>query len=200
MIRALVLLLVLAAAALPAAAQRGPLGETDDEYDELFRKYSKRFFGVAFDWRLFKAQAMAESNLLPDAKSHVGARGMMQLMPSTFQEIQTRNPELESIDHPEWNIAAGICYDRTLWKLWNDHPTDGDRVNFMLGSYNAGRRTLLRAQETAREQSLDYRCWSNITEIAPSVSGWRYRETLGYVTKIEANLADLKDESEAPEP
>jgi membrane-bound lytic murein transglycosylase F len=193
LIRALAALIVLAAAALPAAAQHGPFGETDDEYDELFRKYSKRYFGVAFDWRLFKAQAMAESNLVADAKSHVGARGVMQLMPSTFQEIQTRNPELESIDHPEWNIAAGICYDRTLWKLWNDHPTDGDRVNFMLGSYNAGRRTLLRAQETARQQSLDDRCWSNIREIAPSVSGWRYRETLGYVTKIEANLSGLKD-------
>ena len=136
---------------------------------------------------------MAESNLVPDAKSHVGARGVMQLMPSTFQEIQTRNPELESIDHPEWNIAAGICYDRTLWKLWNDHPTDGDRVNFMLGSYNAGRRTLLRAQDSARQRSLDHRFWTSITEVAPSVSGWRYRETLGYVTKIETNLTGLKD-------
>ena len=184
----------------PVHAAAPVRGETDERYDELFKKYGKRFFGPGFDWRLFKAQAMAESNLSPSARSRCGARGVMQLMPTTFGEIRSKNPELKSIDDPEFNIAAGICYDRTLWKLWNDHPTDGDRVNFMLGSYNAGRRTLLRAQETAREQSLDYRCWSNITEIAPSVSGWRYRETLGYVTKIEANLADLKDESEAPEP
>ncbi|MBP6775074.1 MAG: transglycosylase SLT domain-containing protein, partial [Gemmatimonadaceae bacterium] len=54
-------------------------------YDPIFRKYSKRYFSVAFDWRHFKAQAMAESDLNPKARSRVGARGLMQLMPSTYQ-------------------------------------------------------------------------------------------------------------------
>ena len=191
--------LVLFAIATPAAAQKRP-ADVPGEYDELFKKYSKRYFGPAFDWRVFKAQAMAESNLTPTAKSRVGARGLMQLMPTTFHEIQTKNPEIECIDHPEWNIAAGIHYDRVLWKLWSEHPTLDDRRNFMLGSYNAGRGTLLRAQATAREKQLDQGAWLSIEAVAPSVRGWRYRETLGYVTKIEANLADLKDESEAPEP
>src|SRR6185369_9269115 len=47
-------------------------------YDPYFKKYSKRFFGVGFDWRLFKAQGMAESELNPNARSFVGARGIMQ--------------------------------------------------------------------------------------------------------------------------
>ena len=191
MIRAVVAAVLLFAAATPSAAQRRP-GGPDDQYDPLFKKYSKRFFGVAFDWRVFKAQAMAESNLSPDARSGVGARGIMQLMPTTFREIQTRNPELECIDHLEWNIAAGIGYDRSLWRLWSEHPTLEDRRDFMLGSYNAGRGTLLRAQMTAREKRLDDCAWRSIAEVAPSVRGWRYRETLQYVTKIEAYLAGLK--------
>jgi membrane-bound lytic murein transglycosylase F len=184
-------------ASTPSEAQRAP-GAPKDHFDPLFKKYSKRYFGPAFDWRIFKAQAMAESNLSPTALSGVGARGVMQLMPSTFREIQTRNPELECIDHPEWNIAAGISYDRFLWRLWTEHPTPEDRRNFMLGSYNAGRGTLLRAQVTAREKSLDSCAWRSIEEIAPSVRGWRYRETLQYVTKIEANLVDLKGKEVPP--
>lgn len=178
------------AGAAPAAAQHRP-GAPHERYDQLFRKYSKRFFGVAFDWRVFKAQALAESGLAPDARSPVGARGLMQLMPSTFAEIQSRNPEFASIDDAEWNIAAGIFYDRSLWRAWNEPATIEDRRRFMFGSYNAGRRTLLRAQGTARERNLDHRAWSSIAEVAPAVPRWRYRETLEYVKRIEAHAVRL---------
>ena len=62
---------------LQAQAAAPIRGETDERYDDLFKKYGKRFFGPGFDWRLFKAQAMAESNLSPTARSHCGARGIM---------------------------------------------------------------------------------------------------------------------------
>ena len=65
-----------------------------DEYDEYFRKYSKRYFGPHFDWRWFKAQAIAESGLKHDAKSWVGAVGVMQIMPATFEEIRRANPHV----------------------------------------------------------------------------------------------------------
>ncbi len=90
-----------------AAAQRNARHD-NTRYDAFFKKYTKRYFGVGFDWQYFKAQGMAESELSATARSMVGARGVMQLMPSTFQEIQTKRPEFESIDDPEWNIAAGI--------------------------------------------------------------------------------------------
>ena len=159
-----------------------------DRYDDTFRKYSKRYFGLGFEWRTFKAQAMAESNLNPRARSRVGARGLMQLMPSTYHQIQSRNAELKSIDDPEWNIAAGIEYDRYLWQLWNDHETDLDRRSFMFGSYNAGRATILRAQNTARRDRLNHRVWRSIETVAPRVPNWRHGETLGYVRKIDGNL------------
>jgi membrane-bound lytic murein transglycosylase MltF len=169
------------------AAQR-----PSEQYDPTFRKYSKRFFGVAFDWRLFKAQGITESNLNPDARSWVGARGIMQLMPSTFHEIQSRNPAFATIDDIERNIAAGIYYDRRLWLQWRRDSVDSeDHRHFMFASYNAGRIAILRAQDIAKKRTLDPRLWSSIEVVAPVVPGWRHRETLSYVRRISENLGRM---------
>jgi soluble lytic murein transglycosylase-like protein len=174
-----------------AAAQQRP---QPDRLDDTFRKYSKRYFGPGFDWRVFKAQGLAESNLDSAARSHVGARGVMQLMPSTYREICSRNPEITStIDDPHGNIAAGISYDRRLWLQWQQDSVEYHRREFMFASYNAGRGTIIGAQRAARAAQLDARAWPNIETVAPRVRGWRYRETLGYVQKIDRHLAELDD-------
>jgi soluble lytic murein transglycosylase-like protein len=176
-------LIALVVNAAPAVAQKSA-----DKYDDIFRKYSKRYFGVGFDWKYFKAQAMAESELNPAAESRVGARGLMQLMPSTFKQIQSKRPEFASIDDPEWNIAAGIMHDRHLWRQWEKNAVpDSQRPLFMTASYNAGEGTITRAAVVAKGKQLDHAHWSSIETIAPTVPRWRYRETLGYVRKIEKN-------------
>ena len=185
------LVLLLAAASLAGA---GPLGaQRLTRYDATFRKYSKRYFGIAFDWRYFKAQAMAESDLDPAARSPVGARGLMQLMPSTFQAIQTKRPEFQSIDDPVWNIAAGILHDRGLWKRWEDRVPAAERLPFMFGAYNAGEGPITRASAAARAQQLEPARWASIEVVAPTVPRWRYRETLGYVRKIDAHYSSLRN-------
>jgi len=168
-------------------------GRDADRYDETFRKYSKRYFGPGFDWRHFKAQGLAESNLDPNAQSWVGARGIMQLMPSTYNEVRTKNPAIKHIDDPEWNIAAGIYYDRQLWRRWETDSVESDRLHFTFASYNAGRLTILRAQDTARTHALDHRTWKNIETVAPRMKRWRHTETLDYVRRIEANHARLDE-------
>ena len=185
------LLAALAAAVLSVSADAQTV---TDRYDELFRSYSKKFFGPAHDWRMFKAQAMAESALDPAAKSWVGARGLMQLMPATYSEVRSRNSDLGEIDDPKWNIAAGIYYDRQLWVQWKELGERGDRRRFVFGSYNAGRGTMMRAQKTARAQAMDPHSWSSIEAVAGHVPRWRHEETLGYVGKIQANVARMDDE------
>jgi membrane-bound lytic murein transglycosylase F len=187
LIKATMAAVVLLASASSAAGE----SMVTDRYDDTFRKYSQRFFGPGFDWRIFKAQAMAESNLKPDAKSWVGARGLMQLMPSTYKEIQTKNPEFKAVSDPEWNIAAGIYYDRQLWKQWTEQAGETDLHRFSLASYNAGRGTLLRAQDVARTKALDHEAWNSISSVAPDVPRWRHEETLTYIQRIEANLARM---------
>jgi membrane-bound lytic murein transglycosylase F len=161
-------------------------------YDDYFRKYSKRWFGAPFDWRYFKAQGLAESELNAKAKSFVGARGIMQLMPSTFAAIASKRPEFRSIDDPEFNIAAGIMHDRWLWTVWQKRTTEEERHRFMFGSYNAGEGPILRACIAARGDHLSDAEWASIERVAPKIDRWRYRETLGYVRKIDGNYAKLK--------
>jgi membrane-bound lytic murein transglycosylase F len=176
-----------AARALDDAAQARQDRRATDRYDPIFRKYTKRYFGIGTDWRLFKAQGMAESDLTPTARSRVGARGIMQLMPSTYGLIQSALPQFGAIDNPEWNIAAGILHDRDLWTLFRRDVPDDERWRFMFAGYNAGEGTIIRARRTAAGERLDDRAWRSIELVAPKVERWRYAETLEYVRKIEQN-------------
>jgi len=188
----LALFAAIAAAISASAPSRGEAQRVPtDRYDSWFKKYSKRYFGVGFDWKLFKAQGMAESGLSPTAKSWVGARGIMQLIPSTYRDIASHRPEMTAIDDPQWNIAAGIMHDRDMWNLWRDSIPDDDRWRFMFGGYNAGEGTIFRAQGVARASKLNERTWPNIESVAPTVPRWRYKETLGYVRTIEGNRRKL---------
>ena len=174
-----------------AAAARDAAKHTE-RFDPIFKKYTKRYFGIGFDWRLFKAQAMAESNLDTAATSYVGARGLMQLMPSTYSVIQTARPDFGAIDDPEWNVAAGIMHDRYLWKAWPAIEPDVERARFMFGSYNAGEGPITRAHAAVLARQLEAAQWASIEQVAPNIPKWRYRETLGYVRKIDNNYQRLR--------
>jgi membrane-bound lytic murein transglycosylase F len=182
-----------AVAVTGVSGQKKPAGDPD-RFDETFRKYSKRFFGVGFDWQYFKAQGLAESDLDPTATSRVGARGVMQLMPGTYAMIKSKRTDMGDITDPEWNIAAGIMHSRGLWLRWKDHETTDERLRFMFASYNAGEGTIMRAKNVARSEQLDDRTWSSIEVVAPKVQRWRYRETIPYVKKIEDNHRKLSEQ------
>jgi membrane-bound lytic murein transglycosylase F len=178
-----------AGTALEAAAEARAAKKLNARYDPTFRKYSKRFFGPLFDWRYFKAQGFAESGLKATATSWVGARGVMQLMPSTYQDIASHRPEFGPIDQPEWNIAAGILHDRDMWQLWTKNISEDERYHFMFASYNAGEGTIGRALTAALKVGPPV--WSSVEQVAPTVGRWRYLETLGYVRRIDSTYARL---------
>jgi len=189
------LALVFVAPEAPACAASTAVGKIEDfpgvtsrkwtsKYDQYFRKYTKRYFGAGFEWKWFKAQAIAESNLKANATSWVNAKGIMQLMPKTFHEIKKKNPSFVDINEPRWNIASGIYYDRQLYKKWRAERPFKDKISFTFASYNAGFRNIVKAQKTAKNHGLNENLWHNIKSVAPKVSGWRHKETVGYVDKI----------------
>jgi len=162
-------------------------------YDSYFSKYTKRYFGPAIDWRHFKAQAVAESRLQAEARSPVGAVGIMQIMPRTFDEIRKKHPVIKGTrEQPRWNIAAGIYYDRQLWNTWKARRPFADRLAFTFGSYNAGKMNIIKAQNVAEKKGINPNLWRSIEQTLPSVTGPRSRETLGYVNKIETITEALR--------
>jgi membrane-bound lytic murein transglycosylase F len=167
--------------------------KVNSQYDDTFAKYTKQYFGPGFDWRWFKAQGFAESRLDPHARSWVGARGLMQLMPTTYHEIVSQNPDFGAIDQPQWNIAAGIYYNRRLWDFWHLVPYD-ERRHFMFASYNAGRGPIIKAYNIVTSTWPDT-TWANVVKIAPTIHPWRYQETVGYVRRIDAVFGVLTNPS-----
>jgi membrane-bound lytic murein transglycosylase F len=151
------------------------------KYDKFFSKYSEKYFGADFDWRWFRAQAIAESAMNPAAVSRCGARGLMQVMPATFRGLQRINPWLVSVDDPEQNIAAGVFYDHKLYRIWSWPRPEIDRMALMLASYNAGAGNILKAQKLCVSNP---NLWNSIVEVAECVPSWKCRETIGYVKKI----------------
>ena len=53
--------------ALDRAAEERQTRRATERFDPIFKKYTKRYFGVGTDWHWFKAQGMAESDLTPGA-------------------------------------------------------------------------------------------------------------------------------------
>jgi membrane-bound lytic murein transglycosylase MltF len=145
---------------------------------ELFKKYSSQY---EFDWLLMAAQGYQESGLDQSKRSHVGAIGVMQVMPATAQDKAVNIPDIENL---ESNIHAGIKYNR--WVVDNFYDDEGmrpvDRQLFAFASYNAGPGRVGRLRKEASEQGLDPNRWFNHVElIAAKRIG---RETVQYVANI----------------
>ncbi len=167
---------------LPSLAYASLIRHVGDDYwrsdfDEYFRKYTKHYFGPHIDWRWFKAQGIAESGLKPTAKSPMGALGIMQILPATYEEIREKNPHFTHIEEPRWNIAAGIYYDRMLYRKWKKGLPTEERLAFALASYNAGYANMLRAFNRA-QKSGEVKAWKQVAPHAPA-------ETRFYVKRIQ---------------
>jgi membrane-bound lytic murein transglycosylase MltF len=194
-LRPLLLAALMSVGAFSSANLRSPT----TRYDDYFRKFTKRYFGPGFPWRVFKAQAMAESGLDSTASSNVGARGLMQLMPATFDLIRAHRPDFKGVLDAQSNISAGIAHDRDLWVLFHRIDSDRQHYRFMMGAYNAGEGTIMRAQHVAQTQAQDPRTWNGVAAVAPEVPHWRYHETLGYVSRIASYYQRLRSVDAIPE-
>ena len=127
-------------------------------YDKLVRRYSDRY---GFDWRLVTAQMYQESRFDPKAKSHVGARGLMQLMPRTAKEMGVKN-----VGDPASSIKGGIKYLDWLRDRFDDSLPISERTWFTLAAYNAGAGHVHDARRLARQLGKNPDRWFGHTENA----------------------------------
>ncbi|MGE5814945.1 MAG: transporter substrate-binding domain-containing protein [Acidobacteriota bacterium] len=142
----------------------------------LFRKYGDRY---QFDYLLMAAQGYQESRLNQDAKSAVGAVGVMQLMPETGKE-----QKVGDIKKLEPNVHAGVKYMRFIRsQFFDDQPMDDlNKALFTFAAYNAGPGRVRQLRQEAAERQLDPNVrFGNVERIASERIG---RETVTYVSNI----------------
>lgn len=113
-----------------------------------------------------------ESVFNPHARSRVGARGLMQLMPTTARRFR-RSVRDKHLTNPKINIEIGTAYFKNLIKRY-----DGNLV-YVLSAYNAGESRVTR--------------WKNLyfdtdTTILKNIESIPFLETRNYVKLIFRNI------------
>ena len=134
-------------------------------YSEYVDKYSEKY-NVPKD--VIYAVIKIESNFKYDATSYKDARGLMQLMPGTYEWMCSKegiDPEAYSINDPEINIMIGTRYLAYLYSEFEIWDT-------VFAAYNAGHGTVRKWLSDER-----YGKDGHLTDIP-------YPETSSYVKKI----------------
>jgi len=146
--------------------------------------------GFAVDRALLYAVMRQESAFDPQAVSHAGARGLMQLMPRTASYIADdpllRGSKREALHDPGLNLRLGQDYLVHLMSLRDV----SDRLFYLLAAYNAGPGTLARWREEldAEDDPLLF------------IESIPYGETRTYIEKVIANFWIYRKRLNQPTP
>ena len=167
----------------------------------LFRTYGTQY---DFDWLMLASFAFQESGFDQDARSHVGAIGVMQVMPATAADRAVGIPNIEELEN---NIHAGTKYLNVLrGHYFSDESLDPtERMLFTMAGYNAGPNRINRLRKVAASRGLDPNVWFNNVELV--VAAQVGREPIGYVGNIyryyiaykrALQAAEMRDAMTAP--
>jgi len=135
--------------------------------------------GPSIDKALVNAITRQESRFNPVAKSHAGARGLMQVMPATASYI-TRDPKLsraqrERLFEEELNLEIGQMYIDYLFSM----PEIAGNLFKMLVAYNAGPGNLRRQLNNIKNPDNDPLLFIESVSI---------KETRIYIKRVMSNF------------
>ncbi len=126
-------------------------------YDDLFKKYAP---DINWDWRLLASLAYTESNFDTTAVSWAGAKGLMQLMPSTARAMGVPAGKEQN---PEESIKAATKYIVAMDKSFAQVPQE-ERINFILAAYNSGIGHVQDAMALAEKYGKNKYVWKDHVE------------------------------------
>jgi len=122
------------------------------DYDDIIKRVSEQY---DIDWRLLASLIYQESRFQPDARSWVGAFGLMQLMPQT-----ARFYGIDSTSSIEEQITAGVKFLKWVDEHLPDEINEEERVKFILASYNAGIAHVFDARRLAVKYNKNPNIWT----------------------------------------
>lgn len=137
-------------------------------YDAHFKRHGG---AIDWDWRLLAAQCYQESGFDPNAVSWAGARGLMQIMPTTAQHL---NLPMAQIYHPERNIQAAARYLRELEGKFAGISPREERQWFVLAAYNGGVGHIQDARTLARNAGKNPNRWDDVKHFVLRLSQPQY--------------------------
>lgn len=130
-------------------------------FDSYFRRYARE---IGWDWRLLAAMGYTESQFDSTVVSWAGARGIMQIMPSTARAYGL---DLNRIDYVEPSIATSAKIISSLDKTFRPLVSDNEeRKKFIVAAYNSGPAHILDAIAIARKQQMNPQQWIGSVENA----------------------------------
>ncbi|HUV50601.1 MAG TPA: membrane-bound lytic murein transglycosylase MltF [Anaerolineae bacterium] len=141
------------------------------QYSQLIKDVANRY---GFDWRLIAAQIYQESHFDPEATSHSGAFGLMQLTVPTADSLGVND-----VFDPVQNINAGIRHLKNLYEHF-DGADSSDRLFIALAAYNIGQGHILDARNLARQMNFDPDKWSSLGKTLPLLRYRKYYEKAKY--------------------
>jgi len=144
----------------------------------LFRTYGAQY---DFDWLMLASFAFQESGFDQEARSPVGAIGVMQVMPSTAADRAVGISDIEDLEN---NVHAGTKYLSVLrGHYFSDEGIDEtERLLFTMAGYNAGPNRINRLRRVAATRGLDPNVWFNNVELV--VAAQVGMEPVIYVSNI----------------
>jgi membrane-bound lytic murein transglycosylase F len=123
--------------------------------DDHFREAAD---SIDWDWKLIAAICYTESKFDSTAVSHVGAYGVMQMLPNTLRSLGV--PDSLHTD-TRTNINAGARYLKKLERIFRRIKDFDERLNFVLASYNAGIGQVDDAMALAQKYGRSRYVWKN---------------------------------------
>jgi peptidoglycan DL-endopeptidase CwlO len=126
--------------ALPRVAAQGPACPIPSTYRPAFRHASD---DSGLPLALLVAVAEVESRFSPSAVSDAGAKGLLQVMPTTARALQL------SADRTESNVLAGARYLRHLMDRFKS-------ADLALAAYNAGPTAVAKVGGAPTGQTVSY--------------------------------------------
>ncbi len=149
-------------------------------YDDLFKEAEAE---TGLDWRLLAAVAYTESRFDAKAESRFGAKGLMQVLPSTARSIG-----FKSLADPRSQIMAGARYLARLVSRFDSSIAERQRVRFALAAYNAGLGHVYDARRLAESTGKDPDRWFQNVEEALKLKmdrRWHEKTRHGYCRAVE---------------